>query len=374
MSETNTARRCWAEIDSSALQHNAAAVRTLVGPAVKLMAVVKASAYGHGVGLVARALAAQADMFGVANVTEAEELRTHVTGTPIFILGPALPEERARIVAGRFVPAISTVEGARIYASLAGKEPLPVHLMIDTGMGRTGIWQDEAIAAAREIRALPGLAITGIASHLPVADEDDAFTRDQLTHFYNTVAELRTVGLDQPIVHIENSAGIIGYPAQAGDMVRAGLMLYGSAPMDEFQPKLRAAMTWKVRATLVRTVPAGHGVSYGRTFIAPRPMRVATLGVGYADGYQRHLSNRGAEVLVRGRRCPVLGRVTMDQIMVDVTALPGVEAGEEVVLMGRQGDEEILAAELAQKSGTIPWEIFTGVGRRVDRIYLESKK
>jgi alanine racemase len=124
----------------------------------------------------------------------------------------------------------------------------------------------------------------------------------------------------------------------------------------------------------VRTVPAGHGVSYGRTFIAPRAMRVATLAAGYADGYQRHLSNRGAEVLIRGRRCPVLGRVTMDQIMADVTALPGVEPGEEVVLMGRQGGEEIFAAELAQKSGTIPWEIFTGVGRRVDRIHLESKK
>ena len=370
MSETKTAHRCWAEIDPTALQHNAAAVRALVGPAVKIMAVVKANAYGHGVGLVARTLAAQAGMFGVANVTEAEELRTHVADTPIFILGPALPEERARVAAARFIPAISTVEEARSYAALAGTEPLPMHLMLDTGMGRIGIWENEALAAAREIHALPGLVITGLASHLPVADEDDAFTRNQLAHFYRTVAELRALGHGQPIVHVENSAGIIGYAAQAGDMVRAGLMLYGSAPIAEFQPRLRAAMTWKTRVTLVRTVPAGHGISYGRTFITPRPMRVATLAVGYADGYQRHLSNHGTEVLIRGCRCPFLGRVTMDQIMTDVTALPGVEAGEEVVLMGRQGGEEILAAELAQKAGTIPWEIFTSVGRRVERVYL----
>jgi alanine racemase len=155
-------------------------------------------------------------------------------------------------------------------------------------------------------------------------------------------------------------------------MVRAGLMLYGSAPIEEFQPRLRAVMTWKTRITLIRDLGAGRGVSYGRTFIAERPMRVATLAVGYGDGYQRHLSNRGAEVLIRGRRCPVLGRVTMDQIMVDVTALPEVQAGEEVVLLGAQGGEEILAAELAAKAGTIAWEIFTGVGRRVHRQYLHG--
>lgn len=366
--------RSWVEIDRAALRHNTAAVRAQVGAAVKIMAVVKANAYGHGVGLVATAVAAQVEMFGVANVGEAEELRRHVTDIPIFILGPALPEERARIVAGKFVPAISTVEEARAYAALAGAEPLPVHLMIDTGMGRTGIWENEALAATREIRALRRLAVTGLASHLPVADEDDAYTRDQLARFQGAVTKLCKLGLDHPIVHIENSAGIIGYPAQAGDMVRAGLMLYGSAPLVEFQPRLRAVMTWKTRATLVRNVAAGHGISYGRTFIAPHPMRVATLAVGYADGYQRHLSNRGAEVLIRGRRCPVLGRVTMDQIMADVTALPGVEAGEEVVLLGRQAGEEILAAELADKSGTIPWEIFTGVGRRVTRVVVDSDR
>jgi alanine racemase len=369
-----TARRCWAEIDLAALRHNAEAVRAQVGPKVKIMAVVKANAYGHGVGPVAQALAGQAEMFGVANVTEAEELRTHLVDAPIFILGPALPEERARIVASRFIPAISTIEEARAYSALASAAPLPVHLKLDTGMGRTGIWENEAVTAARQIRALPGVVITGLASHLPVADEDDAFTREQLARFQRAVAELRTLGLTASVVHVESSAGIIGYPAEAGDMVRAGLMLYGSAPLAEFQPKLRAVMTWKTRITLIRDVPAGRGISYGRTFITPRPMRVATLAVGYADGYQRHLSNCGAEVLVRGQRCPVLGRVTMDQIMADVSALPAAEVGDDVVLLGRQGREEIFAAELAQKAGTIAWEIFTGIGRRVERIYLGGKE
>jgi alanine racemase len=360
--------RCWAEIDREALRHNVAAVRSQVGPNVRVMAVVKANAYGHGVGEVARALADRVEMFGVANVTEAEELRGHVAEVPIFILGPALPEERERIVAARFIPTISTTEEARAFDELAGAGRVAVHLKLDTGMGRIGIKESEAVAVTRKIMALSRIEVAGLASHLPVADEDDAFTREQLARFHREVAELRALGLGSPVVHVENSAGIIAYPAQAGDMVRAGLMLYGSAPLAEFQPRLRAVMTWKTRITLVREMPAGHGISYGRTFITPKPMRIATLAVGYADGYQRHLSNRGAEVLIRGRRCPVLGRVTMDQILVDVTASPDVEAGEEVTLMGRQGEEEIFAAEVAQKSGTIPWEIFTGVGRRVQRV------
>ncbi len=366
------ARRCWAEIDLASLRRNVEAVQAHLGAGVQIMAVVKANAYGHGAGPVVRALAGRVEMFGVANVFEAAEVREHVADAPVFVLGPALPEERAEIVARRFVPAISSVEEARAYAALAGAEPLAVHLKIDTGMGRVGIWESEAVATTREILALPGLRVTGLASHLPVADEDDNFTREQLAHFHTLVAQLRALGLAQPVVHVENSAGLIGFPAQAGDMVRAGLMLYGSAPRPEFQPRLRAVLTWKTRITLLRTAPPGHGISYGRTFQTTRPTRIATLAVGYADGYQRHLSGRGAQVLIRGQRCPVLGRVTMDQIVADVTALPKVEAGDEAVLLGRQGAEEIPATELAAKAGTIAWEIFTGVGRRVERIYLES--
>ena len=371
MSTDQPALRCWAEVDFGALRHNVAAARSQLAPGVKVMGVVKANAYGHGVGPVAKALTAHVDIYGVANVGEAEELRGHLPDVPVFILGPALPDERPRIVTGRFTPSVSTIEEARDFAALAGAEPLGVHLKIDTGMGRIGILEDNAVAVAREILALRGLTVTGLASHLPVADEDDAFTRDELARFHVIVSKLREAGVAQPVVHVENSAGIIGYPAQAGDMVRAGLMMYGSSPIPAFQPKLRAVMTWKTRITLLRDMPAGHGISYGRTFMTPKPMRIATLAVGYADGYQRHLSNRGAEVLVGGQRCPVLGRVTMDQILVDVSALPQVAVGDEVVLMGKQGHEEILAAELAERAGTIAWEIFTGVGRRVERVYHE---
>lgn len=365
---TSHARRSWAEIDVDAVRHNVALVRAQVGPKVKIMGVVKANAYGHGAHLVAPALAPHVDMFGVANINEAEDLRGCVEGTPIFILGPALPDERERIVRGAFIPTVSNLEEARAFNSLASDKPQPIHVKLDTGMGRIGVLETQAQFIIREMQSLPFVKIAGLASHLPVADEDDAYTRDQLARFHREVKELTDLGLDHPIIHVENSAGILGYPAQAGDMVRAGLMLYGSAPLPDFQPRLRAVMTWKTRITLVRDVPAGHGISYGRTFITPAPMRIATLAVGYADGYQRHLSHRGAEVLIQGRRCPVLGRVTMDQILVDVTPLPAVATGDEVVLLGRQGDEEILAAELAQKAGTIAWEIFTGIGHRVERV------
>ncbi len=365
-------RRCWAEIDLAALQHNLAAVRAQVGDGVRVMAVVKANAYGHDVRHVVPALAGRVEMFGVANVAEAREVRALAAETPVFLLGPALPEERAEIVAAGFVPSVSSATEAREFGALAGGRRVPVHLVIDTGMGRIGVWQEEAAAVAREILALPSLEITGIASHFPSADEDAAFTREQIAHFQGVVAELKLAGLSRPLVHLENSAGVIGFPAAGGDMVRPGLMLYGSAPVPDFQPRLRAVMSWKTRVTLVREVGAGRGISYGRAFIAPHPMRVATLATGYADGYRRHLSGREASVLLRGQRCAVLGRVTMDQIVADVSALPGIECGEECVLLGRQGREEILAAELAQKAGTIPWEIFTGIGRRVERVKMTN--
>lgn len=378
-------RRCWAKIDLGALRHNLRAVHECTdGDAnAGVMAVVKANAYGHGMSEVARALRDCVQMFGVANLAEARALRDALedgakdaqgSAPGIFILGPALPHEREEIARANFVPAVSSIEEAAAYAAFAasrgGGRSVRVHLAIDTGMGRIGIWQEEALAAAVEISRIPGVEISGLATHLPVADEDETFTAAQLAGFERLLAELAAAGIRAPVVHSLNSAGVMRFPKSAGSLVRAGLMLYGSAPVPGFQPKLRPVMTWKTRVTLVRDVGAGRGVSYGRTFITPRAMRIATLAAGYADGYQRSLSNRGAEVLIRGRRCPVLGRVTMDQIMADVSHLPGVEAGEEAVLMGRQGDGEISAAELAEKAGTIAWEIFTGIGPRVERTHF----
>lgn len=360
------ARRCWAEIDLDALRANAAVALASVGPGCRLIAVVKADAYGHGMVPVARALVPVARLFGVANLGEALKLRAALPDPGIFILGAALPDERERIVQEGFEATLSTLEEAVAYGAVAERlgRVARVHFVVDTGMGRMGFAEAGAAAMARRVEAVRGVAVVAVATHLPVADEDEAFTGDQLARF----GAVATV-IGAPPTHALNSAGIIRFGAAAGGMVRAGLMLYGSSPLPEFQGRLRPVMAWKTRITLVREIAAGGGVSYGRTFIAPAPLRVATLAVGYADGYSRHLSNRGAAVLVGGRRCPVLGRVTMDQIMVDVTAVPGAGPGDEAVLIGRQGGEEILAGELAARAGTIAWEIFTGIKARVERVY-----
>jgi alanine racemase len=369
----SAALRCWAEIDLAAIRRNLAALRAL-SPGTGFMAVVKANAYGHGLPEVARALAGQVEMFGVANLAEARVCAAQAAGTQIFLLSAALPAEREAVVREGFVPAISTVEEGAAYAALAapGKK-VPVHLEFDTGMGRMGVWHEEALAVARALAARPGLEITGLCSHLPSADEDDAYTSAQLARFHELVGQLRAEGLSCPAIHVENSAGLIRFPTLAGTLVRGGLALYGVSPCPEFQARLRPALAWKTRVLLVRDFAAGRTVSYGRTFTTPRPMRVATLAVGYADGYPRQVSGRGAAVLVGGRRCPVLGRVTMDQIMVDATAVPSAQAGDEAVLLGTQGAAEISASELAAWAGTIAWDIFTGLGARVMRCYRDGE-
>ena len=374
-------RRCWAEIDLNALRHNVATLREHAGGNVGIMAVVKANAYGHGVVELARELRYLVEMFGVASVAEALQLRRAAPDTPIVVLGPALPEEREALVRNLFIPVVSSLEEAQAYAALAQTvelaTPLPIHLKVDTGMGRIGVWHEEARAVARALAALPGVRLSGIATHLPSADEDAGWTRAQLAQWEALLAALRADGHPFSVVHALNSAGAILFCGQAGaggangdGVIRPGLALYGCSPVPAFQAKLRPVLAWKSRITLLRQVPAGRSLSYGRTFITPAPMRVATVCAGYADGYPRHLSNAGADVLVGGRRCAVLGRVTMDQIVVDVSAVPDAAVGGEVVLLGRQGAEEIPAAELAEKSGTIPWEIFTAISSRVARYYL----
>jgi alanine racemase len=366
--------RCWAEIDLSALQHNVQAVRERVGSGVAIMAVIKSNAYGHEVEAVARTLAPSVALFGLANVEEALAVHAVTPSVPLMILGPALEQERPTIVRHRLIPLLSSVEEAWAYAALVRERadaPLPVHLKIDTGMGRMGVWWEEVLETAQAIAAMPELALEGVATHLPSADEDEAWTAEQLTLWERVVVSLRAAGLSLRFVHAMNSAGALAFQRRmdvpSAEMVRAGLVLYGCSPMPDFQARLRPVLTWKSRITLVRSMPAGRGISYGRTFITPVPMRVATVAVGYADGYPRSLSSGGAEVLIGGRRCAVLGRVTMDQIMVDITACPEAAAGYEVVLLGRQGAEEITAAELAAKAGTIAWEILTGLGHRVVR-------
>jgi alanine racemase len=386
----NESYRCWAEIDLGALRHNVKVVRDRLGSA-EMLAVVKANAYGHGMVGVAEALAKDAQLFGVANLEEAITLRAALPH-PIIILGPAIPQERSTIAERGFIPSVSTLEEAEDFNRLAGVgphlNPLPqgeedakrqgegeaatveINFKVDTGMGRMGVPEVEAVALFKTVAALSKIKIHSISTHMPVSNEDADYTRDELSRFQKIVKQFRAEVPGDYKAHVLQSAGLFAFSDPTFEIVRAGIMLYGISPLPDFQKVLQPVMTWKTRIALVRDMPKGSSISYGRTFITPRKMSVATLSAGYADGYSRHLSNRDAAVLVRGKRCALLGRVTMDLIMIDVSGIENVEPGEEVVLMGRQGDEEITAVELAERAETISWEIITRVGTRVRRVFV----
>ena len=363
MSETY---RCWAEIDRSALRHNVGVVRERVGSA-EMLAVVKANAYGHGLVGVAEALASDAQLFGVANLEEALTLRAAGLPHPVITLSPALAAERPIIVEQKFIPTVSAFEEAEAFDQLGR---VSINFKVDTGMGRMGVPENESLAVFKKVAALRNVTVHSISTHMPVSNEDADYTRDQLARFRNILAQFRAEVPGDYKAHVLQSAGTLAFNNPPHEIVRAGVMLYGISPLPEFQQLLKPVMTWKTRIALIRDMPVGHGISYGRTYITPRPMRVATLAAGYADGYPRHVSNRGAAMLVRGKRCPLLGRVTMDLMVIDVSDLPDAAVGDEVVLMGRQGDEEISASELAELAGTIHWEIVTRVGSRVQRVFV----
>jgi alanine racemase len=362
MKETN---RCWAEIDRSALRHNAKVVRERTGSA-EMLAVVKANAYGHGLLGVAQTLSGDAQLFGVANLQEALTLRESLSHS-IVIFGPATPEERSVIAERGFIPTISSLEEAEAFNRFG---PVAINFKIDTGMGRMGVVEHQAVEVFKKVAALPNINIHSISTHMPVSNEDAEYTRDQLVRFRNIIEQIRAEFPGTYKAHVLQSTGTLAHNAQPFDIVRAGIILYGISPLPEFQKLLKPVMTWKTRICLVRDMPKGSSISYGRTFITPREMRVATLSAGYADGYPWQLSNRGAAMLVRGQRCPLLGRVTMDLMVIDATNIDDVQVGDEVVLMGRDGNEEISCAELAERTGTIPWEIVTRIGARVRRVYV----
>ena len=358
--------RCWAEIDRSALLHNLGVVRERIGTA-DVLAVVKANAYGHGLVGVSETVASEVQLYGVANLEEAIALRTAGLAHPVIILGPALPGERSAIVEREFIPTISTIEEAEAFDRIG---PVSINFKVDTGMGRMGVLEIESLAAFRKVSGLRNLRVHSVSTHMPVSNEDAGYTRDQLVRFRKVLEQFRAEVPGDYKAHVLQSAGTLAFNDTPHEIVRAGVMLYGISPLPEFQELLRPAMVWKTRIALIRDMPAGHGISYGRTFITPRAMRVATLSAGYADGYPRHLSNRDAAVLVRGKRCPLLGRVTMDLMMIDVSQIKDAVVGDEVVLMGRQGDEEISTTELAERANTITWEMITRIGSRVRRVYV----
>ncbi|MEO6846810.1 MAG: alanine racemase [Chthoniobacterales bacterium] len=357
--------RSWAEIDGPAIRHNLGVVREQVGSSVQIMAVIKANAYGHGIENVIPALS-DSDLFAVANAEEARAVRKAGGDKPILLLGPCLPSEYASVATDSFIPTVSSADEAESFKKAASSKNVSISFAVDNGMGRIGAWIDAAAEEINHVTKIPGVTIHSVSTHLPSADEDEVFTKKQLEEF---AAFSRAIKKEHPqiLFHALNSAGIQNFPEYAFDIVRPGLMLYGATSVPEFFDKLRPALTWKAHITLVRDIGEGRSVSYGRTFVTVSPIKAATVPVGYADGYARQLSEQDACVIVAGERCPVLGRVTMDQIVVDVTGLDA-KVGDEVILIGSSDEASVRAEELAERAGTIPWHIFTGIGDRVRRI------
>lgn len=363
-----------AYVDLSALRANLGAIRASVRPGVRLLCAVKGDAYGHGAVACARELeAAGADLFGVALVEEGALLREAGVVRPILCLGGVGRDGAEAAVARGLTPVVyDEGDAARLDAAAsAAGEPLGVHLKVDTGMGRLGVplphWGHFLDRFAR----FRWLRVDGMMTHLAESEaEDPTFTMEQGRRFKEAVATAKARGFRPPILHCCNSGGVMTRPDLHLDLVRPGIALYGVAPAAWLRGRLplRPVMRVTTRVLFVKDLPRGASVSYGRSYFTTRPSRIATLPVGYADGLPRTLGNR-AEVLIGGRRCPIVGVVCMDMCMVDVTDLAEpVESGDEVVLLGRQGGEEVSAEELAARAGTIPYEILCGFSERVPRV------
>ncbi len=372
-----TTRPAWAEIDLAAIVHNLHELRRVTKPGTRLMAVVKANAYGHGAVPVSKTvLAAGADYLGVAILEEAQELRSAGISAPILILGFNPAEQALEAVKLDLAQTVSSLEGAEAISRAAvtlGKTT-KVHVKIDTGMGRLGFLTGfDTAPEILKIARLPGIEVEGLFTHLAAADSvDKKYTYEQYEKFMEIDARLKKLGLHIPVKHAANSAAVIDLPDLHLEMVRPGVSIYGLYPsgeVDRNKVDLIPALSLKAKAVHVKTVPAGTSISYGRTFITTRETTVATIPVGYADGYTR-LFSRKARVIIHGQQVPVLGTICMDQFMVDVSEVPAVKIGDEVVLLGQQGEEKITADELAGLIGTINYEIVCMISARVPRVYV----
>ncbi|MEW5767004.1 MAG: alanine racemase [bacterium] len=372
---TNFSRPTWVEIRLDYIGHNIKAIKEHVGPQVKLMAVVKADAYGHGASRVSeRAVQAGADWLGVASLSEAIELRDYGIKAPLLILGATPAAYAKEVLENRVTPTVfePCLAKALSIAAVERGEKCKVHIKVDTGMGRLGVIWEEAPKLTREIAGLPGIEIEGLFSHLATADEPAKdYVRLQLTRFYWVLNQLEEAKIHIPIKHMANSAGAIDSPFTRLNLVRPGIATYGLPPAKDFPLKidLYPAMSFKTQIIQLKWWPSGSPISYGGTYRTNRPARVATLPVGYADGYNRELGNK-AYVLIGGQRLPVIGRVCMDFSMVDVTSLPEVREGDEVVLFGSQGKERIPVEEIAELCRTINYEIVSRIGGRIPRVYV----
>ena len=370
---TDSPPRAWVEISLQNLTHNIQVARahfTTSHPSRSpaIMAVVKAGAYGHGLTRISQLFEKEGvDFLGVANVGEARTLEQNGVKSRKYLLGVTFEEERLEIVQNRWTPCISSMAEAisfsKLNLELGFNQPLPVHLAVDTGMGRGGYLPDALYTDFSKLQNLEGIQLEGIATHLPSADEDRNFTIDQHSRFDEIIAKLGGPKLFK-YIHIGNTAGLLDYQSKYANLCRPGLMLYGISPLTDFQKTLKPTLTFKSRITLIRELPTGHGVSYGRSYITKKPTLVATVGAGYGDGYPRNSQGQGF-VFLNDKKCPIIGRVTMDQMMIDITEAPMTQVGDIAELYG----EQLNIKHIAENAETIPWEVLTRITSRVQRVY-----
>ncbi|MFB0505778.1 MAG: alanine racemase [Thermodesulfobacteriota bacterium] len=363
-----------AEIDLDALAHNYHQIRSRVHSGVKILAVVKDNAYGHGAVVIARELERLGvDLLGVAIAEEGVELRDGGIKKPILILSGIYEEEINSLFEYDLIPMVFDGEVGKSLSDKAKRKNrrVKVHLKFDTGMGRLGVPVEGARKFLEQMKGFPNLVIDGVASHFSMADEE--YTRGQLKAYKGVVELFHGEGIRPTYWHISSSAPMIDFPDSWFNLIRPGIMIYGSYPSREYIGRIALRSMMRLRTTIgsIKKVPAGTKISYGGTYITRRESLIATLPIGYGDGYNRLLSNRG-EALLKAKRVPIVGRICMDMTMVDVTDVGDASPRDEVVLMGRQGGDEIPVEEIAEKIGTISYEVLCGVGKRVPRVYMRG--
>ena len=364
-------RPTWAEVNLNNLEYNFRQVKSHLPRPTKVLVTVKADAYGHGLIPISKRLAASGvDYLGVASIDEGIKLRKAQVKTPILVLGVILKQDIQSLFTFKLTPTICDYKLAFALSKKATalKKPMRLHIKVDTGMGRIGVAHQDALELVSKIHKLKSIVIEGIFTHFPFADSGRKFTAFQIKLFYKLVADLRKRGIAIPLVHAANSAGLINHRDSHFTMVRPGLVIYGLHPQGGSRLKLKPVLSLKTRVIFIKQVPAGSGISYGHAYITKRAACIVTLPIGYGDGYPRNLSNLGP-LLIGGKKFNISGRICMDQIMVDVGNFkPRLAA--EVVLIGKQGKQRIIAEELADLAGTIPYEIVCGLGSRIPRVYI----
>jgi alanine racemase len=364
-------RPTWAEVNLNNLEYNFKQIKACLQPWIKVLVTVKADAYGHGLIPVSRKLTANGvDYLGVASIDEGIKLRKAHIKTPILVLGLIFKKDIQAFFTFKLTPTICDYELAvalnRKAAAL--NKPIHLHIKVDTGMGRIGVAYQDALALIKKIHKLKAVVIEGLFTHFPFADSSRNFTVFQIKLFAKLVSQLKEAGIAIPLVHAANGIGLLDYQDSHFTMVRPGLVIYGLYPRPGLGIKLKPVLSLKTRVIFIKQVPAGYGISYGHTYKTKSSAYIATLPIGYGDGYPRNLSNL-AQLLISGRKFRVSGRICMDQIMVDTGAFKP-KITDEVVLIGKQGNEKITVEELADLSGTIPYEIVCGLGSRIPRIYI----